>query len=311
MAHPRKFRFGVQFATAKSRDEWRQKVQLTERLGYDTVCLSDHFLDVLAPLPALMAAAEATSRVKVGTCLLDNDFRHPVVLAKEIATLDLLTGGRVELGIGAGWMKSDYDESGITYEPAKVRIDKLEEALRVLKGLFAEAPLAFEGKHYHVKLNGTPKPLQKPHPPILIGGGGKRMLGVAAREADIVGVNFNLGAGAYSAAMGTDATVAATDEKVRWVREAAGSRFDDLELHVLVFAPFVTPAREQVAQIVGPHFGADKDTVLQMPYALIGTVDEICDLLERRREQHGFSYYTIGEDAMQAFAPVVARMAGR
>lgn len=311
MAHPRKFRFGVQFATAKSRDEWRQKVRLTEELGYDTVCLSDHFLDVLAPLPALMAAAEATSRVRLGTCLLDNDFRHPAVLAKEIATLDLLSEGRVELGIGAGWLKSDYDESGVAYESAKVRIDKLEESLRVLKGLFADAPLTFEGTHYQVRLNGTPKPVQKPHPPFFIGGGGRRMLGVAAREADIVGVNFNLGAGTYSPAMGADATPAATEEKVRWVREAAGARFDDLELHVLVFAPFVTPAREQVAQVVAPHFGADKGTVLQMPYALIGTVDEICDMLERRREQHGFSYYTIGEDAIRAFAPVVARMTGR
>lgn len=311
MAHDRKFRFGVQFVNAGSAEEWRRKVRQAEDMGYATVCLSDHFLDQLAPVPGLMAAADATTRVRIGACMLDNDFRHPVVLAKEIATMDVLSGGRIELGIGAGWLKTDYEQSGIPYDGAGLRIEKLAEALAVMKGLFAEGTCTFAGKHYQVKLDGLPKPLQRPHPPLFIGGGGRRMLRLAAREADIVGINFNLGAGEYGPGLGGDATPQVTDQKVAWVREAAGERYPELELQVLVFVPVVTPAREQVAAAVGPHFGAAADVVLKMPYALIGTVDQIVAQIEERREMYDISYITIAESSMHAFAPIVERLAGR
>lgn len=311
MAHPRRFRFGVQFVNARDSEEWRQKVRQAENLGYDTVCLSDHFMDQLAPIPGLMAAADATSTVRIGACVLDNDFRHPVVLAKEIATLDVLSGGRVELGIGAGWLRSDYEQSGICYDPAGTRIDRLVEALKILRGLFAEGTLNFDGRHYQVHLDGRPKPVQRPHPPIFMGGGGRRMLTLAAREADIVGINFNLRAGQYGPALGTDTTVGATDQKLCWVREAAGARYADLELQVLVFVPIIASNREEVARGVARHFGAVSEDILEMPYALIGRVDQIVSQLEQRREKYDISYITIGEQAMHAFAPVVERLAGQ
>lgn len=311
MAHPRTFRFGVQFIGAGSGDEWRYKVRKAESLGYSSVCLSDHFQDQLAPVPGLMAAAEATRNIRINACVFDNDFRHPVVLAKEAATLDLLSGGRFELGIGAGWMKTDYDQSGIPYESAAVRIDKLEESLQILKGLFRDGTYRFEGKHYQVNLDGRPKPVQRPHPPFFIGGGGKRMLGVAARHGDIVGINFDLRAGKYGPELGGQATIEATEQKIQWVKEAAGARFADIELQVLVFVPIVSSTRDLTAHQVAPHFGTTPDVILKMPYALIGTVDEIAAVLEERREKYGFSYIVIGEQGMETFAPVVARLAGK
>ncbi len=311
MGHSRKFRFGVQFVNATGADDWRRKVQEAETLGYDAVCLSDHFGDQLAPLTALMQAADATRNVRVGAGVFDNDFRHPVVLGKELATLDLLSGGRLELGIGAGWMKKDYDESGIPYDTPRIRLDRFEEAVAVLKGLFSSSPLNFEGRYYQVKMEGRPRCVQRPHPPFFIGGGGRRMLGIAAREADIVGINFNLAAGEYGPGLGADASVESTQRKLGWVREAAGARYADLELNVLAFVVVVTPAREQVAKAVGPHFNLSGEGVLAMPYALIGSLDEIVATLEERRAMWDISYVTVGESSMHAFAPVVARLAGR
>ncbi|MGH9824912.1 MAG: TIGR03621 family F420-dependent LLM class oxidoreductase, partial [Blastocatellia bacterium] len=186
----KKFRFGAQVAGPASAKGWREKAQAIEAAGYSTLFLPDHFEDMLAPFSALMCAADATSTLRVGTLVFDNDFRHPAVLAKEAATLDLLSGGRVELGMGAGWMITDYEKAGMTYDPVGVRISRLEESLAIVKGLFAVGEFSFSGNHYKVTgFDGLPKPVQKPHPPILIGGGGKRILSLAAREADIVKVN--------------------------------------------------------------------------------------------------------------------------
>ncbi|HVN50318.1 MAG TPA: TIGR03621 family F420-dependent LLM class oxidoreductase, partial [Acidimicrobiales bacterium] len=182
MAHPRRFRFGVQASTAASGDDWRALARRVEDLGYSTLFMPDHFGDQLAPVPALMAAADATSELRIGALVFDNDYKHPVVLAKEAATLDLLSGGRLELGVGAGWMVSDYEQAGMAYDPPKVRVDRFAEGLAVIKGLFAEGELHFEGEHYRIEgLDGRPKPVARPHPPILIGGGAKRMLSIAAR----------------------------------------------------------------------------------------------------------------------------------
>jgi len=288
------------------------KARRVEELGYATLCVPDHFDDQLAPIPALMAAAAATSTLRVGTLVLDNDYRHPLLTAKEAATVDALSGGRFELGMGAGWMRSDYAQSGIAWDPPGVRIDRLDEGLAVVKGLFAGGKFSFAGRHYTVTGHpGTPHPVQRPHPPILIGGGGRRILTLAGREADIVSVNFDLRSGSIGTHLGETATAEITAERLRWVGEAAGDRFDDIELSHTAYLSMVTADREAVAGGLGAGFGLDARQVLDMPNFLIGTVGEIADELERRRDELGFSYIVVGGECFEAMAPVVERLAGR
>jgi probable F420-dependent oxidoreductase len=310
MAHARKFRFGVQASGAADGDAWRRIARKAEDLGYATLFIPDHFGDQLAPVPALMAAADATTTLRVGGLVLDNDYRHPVVLAKELATLDLLSGGRLEVGLGAGWMRSDYEQSGIPYDPPKVRVDRFEEGLAVIKGYLAGGPFSFSGEHYQVSgIEGAPRPVQQPIP-FLIGGGGRRVLSIAAREADIVGINPNLRSGAVDKETIADATAASFDEKVAWVREAAGDRFDDIELNLLVFVAVVTDDRQSMAEMLAGGFGVSPEDALSIPNAFVGTVNQICDDLNERRERWGVSYVVFQEGAMDAMAPVVARLAG-
>lgn len=311
MAHPRRFRFGVQASGASSRKDWLEKVRKAEDLGYSSLFMPDHFTDQLGPLAALTAAAE-NSDLRVGTLVLDNDYRHPVVLAKEAATLDLLSEGRLELGIGAGWMRTDYEQSGIPYDAPGVRVDRFEEGLAILKKAFADGPFTFEGKHYRIAdYDGRPKPVQKPHPPILIGAGGRRMLEIAAREADIVGINPSLAPGEVNAEVGRDGTAERADRKLAWVREAAGDRFDDVELNSLIYVAMVTDDRLGSAATFAPMFGLGAEEALEVPNALVGTVEEICRDLVARRDRWAISYYVVGESAMEALAPVVERMTGR
>jgi probable F420-dependent oxidoreductase len=301
----------VQLANSSSGADWAALARQAEDLGYSTLFLPDHFGDQLAPVPALMAAADATTDLRVGALVLDNDYKHPVVLAKEMATIDVLSGGRLELGLGAGWMNTDYEQSGIPKDPAGVRVSRMEEAVAVLKGLFAEGPFDYEGDHYRITgLDGLPKPVQAPHPPFLIGGGGRRMLSIAAREAQIVGVNPALKSGDIDVETAQDATAEATDRKLAWVREAAGERFDDIELNCLVLATLVTDDRQGTAAMIGQMFGLDAAGALEVPHALIGTVDEIVETIEARRHRWGLSYLVVQGDALDAFAPVVARLAG-
>jgi probable F420-dependent oxidoreductase len=311
MAHPRRFRFGVQLAGAPSRKEWLAKVRRAEDLGYTSLLMPDHFGGQLAPIPALVTVAE-NSDLRIGTLVLDNDYKHPVVLAKEAATIDLLTEGRLELGIGAGWMRTDYEQSGIPYDAPKVRVDRFEESLTVLKKAFAEGSFSFDGMHYRISnYDGQPKPVQRPHPPILIGAGGKRMLEIAAREADIVGINPNMSPGEVNIEVGRDGTGERTDRKLAWVREAAGDRYDEIEFNTLVFIVSVTEDRHAFAADFAPRFGLTAEEGLDVPQALVGTLDEICDEIQARRDRWALSYYTISEGAIEALAPVVERLAGR
>ena len=240
--HP--FRFGVLLTEASSRREWVAKVRKAEDLGYSSIFIPDHFSDQFAPIPALMLAAEA-SGLRLVTGVLANDFRHPVVLAKEAATLDLLSDGRLELGIGAGWSRTEYQQAGMRFDRPNLRIERLAESIAIIRGLFGDGPVSFHGKHYQVDdLEGYPKPAQTPHPPILIGGGARRILGLAGREADIVGINVSLESGGVDyKQLGPNRTAAATDEKLSWVRAAAGNRFRDLELNVLVVVAKLTNNR--------------------------------------------------------------------
>jgi probable F420-dependent oxidoreductase len=311
--HP--FRFGVSVQQARSKDAWIALARQVEGLGYSTLLMPDHLGDQFAPVPALLAAAEATQTLRIGSLVFDNDFRHPVMLAKEAATLDVLSGGRFELGLGAGWERSEYERAGLTYDAPAARVRRMEESLHIIKGLFADGPVTFSGAYYQVQqVEGYPKPVQRPHPPILIGGGGKRTLTLAAREATMVGFSPAF-RGPGGGADYTDATPASLHQKVAWVRQAAGDRFDDLELSILVAEVFTTEEREAAAQFIAQTMAPDMpelttELILSVPYLLIGSVEQICADLLSRREQFGISYITVFERSMEALAPVVARLAG-
>jgi probable F420-dependent oxidoreductase len=306
------FRFGVQCGGDRDRADLEQLARKIEALGYSTFYVPDHFIDTqMAPIIAMAVAAEATATLRVGALVFDNDYKHPAILAKEIATLDRLSDGRVELGIGAGWMKVDYEALGLAYDPAGVRVDRLEEALAVIKGCWASEAFSFDGAHYTItEYNGIPKPTQQPRPPILVGGGGPRVLRLAGREADIVGINPNLRAGTVTNDAATNSVAEMVDQKVDWIREGAGARFDDLELQIRFFFAAITDDRQALAAAAAPGFGLDAEAALESGIACIGTIDEICDQLQRRRDRWGVSYAVIGDDIFEAFAPVVERLAG-
>lgn len=305
----RPFRFGLQCRGPADRDGWRALARQAEDLGWSTLTLPDHFEGALAPTPALMAAADATTTLRVGTIVYANDYRHPVVLAKETASMDVLSGGRFELGIGAGWMTTDYEQAGLALDRPGVRIERLTEALAVLRGLWAGGPCTLRGEHYRIDgLEGTPAPATPGGPPVVIGGGGERMLRLAGAEADVVGINVNLAAGVIDARAFPDGTAAATDAKVRWVREAAGER--DPELHVRVHLAVVTDDRESVIEQLAGGFGLTPAEARETPHAVIGSVEQICEQLQERRARWGISYLGLSADQLEAFAPVIDRLAG-
>ena len=309
--HDRRFRFAVQVSNAASGQEWADVAREAESLGYSVLSMPDHFDDMFAPGPGMAAAAAATRSLRVGALVYDNDYRHPVVLAKEAATLDVLSGGRLELGLGAGWQTTDYERSGIPLDPPGVRISRMVEGLRILKGLMADGEFSFQGEHYTVAgLDGRPKPVQRPHPPVLIGGGGRRILSIAAREADIVGIGANLRSGRVGPHLVENVTAEATARKVAWVREAAGDRFDQLELQMQVFLFMLSEDRAAAAAGLAHAMETTVEEVLRTPIVLIGTEREIADQLCRQRETYGVSYLSVTSQVMRDFAPVVARLAG-
>ena len=309
MVQPRPFRFGAGFFGAPSREAWVSLARRTEELGYSTFLIPDHFQPQLAPLTALMAAADATRTLRVGCFVFDNDFRHPAALAKEVATLDLLSGGRFEFGMGAGWAAADYERTGIPFDPPAVRISRLAEALHIMKGLFADEPVTFSGTHYTVAgLEGFPKPLQRPHPPVLIGGSRKELLSLAAREADIISLLGSTGPAQHDLA---DHTGAATARRVEWIKQAAGDRFSALELNTFVFEVVITADRQGAANQLAAAYGMTSQDVLASLHFLVGTVDDVIEELTSWRAQFGISYVAVfGEASMEAFAPVVALLAG-
>lgn len=309
MTTKRPFRFGVAYRSAASRAEWVEEARKIESLGYNIMLSTDHLEIVdLAPSLALMVAADVTSKLRIGSFVFNNDFRHPTMLAKEAASLDFLSDGRFELGIGPGYLPDNYERSGIPLDRPGIRIARMEESLHILKDFFTQEKVTFSGKYYHVNnLQGLPKPIQKPYPPIYIGGGGQRILSVAAREADIIGLTAILKAGGKDFDM-ANITAEATAQKLAWVRQAAGARFDQLEINSFVFIVQVTPYREKVAGGMASHFGLTAEQLLASPHCLIGTVEQICADLQQRREQHGISYVTVLKDHVDAFAPVVERL---
>jgi probable F420-dependent oxidoreductase len=318
MPAPRPFRFGASAEATATRAEWISLVRRTEALGYAVFVIPDHFSsEFFPPIAALMAAADATTRIRIASYVFDNDFRHPAVLAKEAASLDLLSDGRLELGIGAGWDPGDYTQTGLPLDPPGRRIDRLAESITILKRFFTDETVTFAGAHYQVtKLPAAPKPLQRPHPPFFVGGGGRRLLTLAGEEADIVGLHFKVNAD--GTVDGSERTEAALARKIEWVQAAAGERFGAIELNLLPNAVVVTDDRQQAAEAisltVSAHQGPGSitpDEVLASPYWLIGSVEQIVRQLLHLRAAYGISYWTIRTSDVETAAPVVARLAGR
>ncbi|MCU1392959.1 MAG: putative oxidoreductase [Ilumatobacteraceae bacterium] len=315
MSTPRPFRFGIQASGAADRAAWVSLAQRAETNGFDVLTMPDHFGDQLAPVPALMTAADATTTLRIGALVWDNDYKHPIVLAKELATMDVLSEGRLEIGIGAGWMISDYEEAGMPYDSPKVRIDRFVEGLAVIKAAMGAGPFSHSGEHYTItNHNGLPKPVQGPCPPILIGGGGKRVLGIAAREADIIGINGTMTAGVVGPDAISTMTAEAVDEKVDIVRAAAGDRLADIEMNVRVFIVKSTETTEQRDEFITTFSGAigvPASFMIESPFALVGPPEQMIEDLLARRERWGFSYAIVGAEDVESFAPVVAALAGK
>lgn len=295
----RRFRFGVVAAGARTGEEWAEKARRIESMGYATMLTPDGLKYTLAPLPALTAAARATRSLRVGTYVIANDFRNPVLLAKEAATVDVLSGGRFELGIGVGRPAAAEDNRmlGIPFDSGALRVARLEESLAVLKALLEGQTTTAPGPHYAAEnAQISPLPLQKPRPPILVGAGKRRLLELAAREADII-------------ALGVAPTEPESGlaERIGWIRDAAGPRFEQIELNLNLMA-----VGQQVPRWIASQMGLTAESLARSgaASALTGSTDEMVETLQRRRESLGISYIVVADELLEGLAPVVERLTG-
>jgi probable F420-dependent oxidoreductase len=319
------FRFGLQAYAPNSGKEWRELARKAEASGFSSFHLADHIIgpgpalaatghpvQTVAAIPAMAVAAEATSTIKVGCRVLCVDYRNPVMLAKEVATLDFFSEGRLELGLGAGWLQGEYEAIGVPFDRAGVRIDRFEEVITLLRASFVEGELNIDTPHVHaVGFEAVPKPFTKSGPPIMIGGGAKRILTIAGREADIVSLNFNNSSGKLGADGIGSSTAELTDQKIQWIKDGAGARFDQIEIEIAAYFTIVTPDGEGTRAKMAPMFGMTPEVFAEHPNALIGSVDEICDRIVERRERFGISYVSFGASVIDAVIPVVERLAGK
>ncbi len=315
------FRFAIQSATADSGHTWRELARRAEGSGYSTLFVADHYVDsasnggqVLAAVPAIATAAAVTDTLRVGARVLCIDYHHPVVLAKQAATLDLLSDGRFDLGLGAGWVGSEYEAMGLVMDGPSERIARLADTVDIMRRFFAGETLEPGSSGVRSSgFKGQPLPVQPGGPPIMIGGGARKVLTLAGRVADIVSFNFDNRAGVVGPASVQSAAASVMEQRIGWVREGAGDRFDQIELEVGAYFTVVTPdtaSGSATAEKMGGMFGMTGDDMAAHPNALIGTVDEICDRLIERRERFGISFVTVGDRLLDAFAPIVARLAG-
>jgi probable F420-dependent oxidoreductase len=322
----RPFRFAVLSGIYSwSKTELRELAARVQDLGYDVFQMSDHVAGPgeamgvtghppsgMAVVPALMALADATDHLRVGSLVSCVGYHHPVVLASEMASVDLLSDGRLELGLGAGWLGNEYQALGIPFDPAPQRIDRLAEAVTLMKLLFSGDQVSFHGEYFQVEgFEGAPRPVQRPHPPIVIGGGARRVLQLAGREADVVSINYDNRSGLLGADGFRRSTEEATLRKIQWIREGAGDRFDEVEIHIGAYFTAVTDDPASVADQMSATFGLPVSAIMSHPHVLIGPVENICEQLVRRRELYGISYVSIGTDLAEVFAPVVERLAGK
>ena len=323
MSHP--FRFGLQAYAPESGRQWRELARKAESSGFSSFHLADHIIgpgpalaatghpvQTVAAIPAMAVAAEATSTIKVGCRVLCVDYRNPVMLAKEVATLDFFSEGRLELGLGAGWLQGEYEAVGIAFDRAGVRLDRFEEVIGLLRASFAEGELNIDTPHVHaVGFEAVPKPFTKSGPPIMIGGGAQRILTIAGREADIVSLNFNNSSGKLGAEGIGSSTAEHTDQKIQWIRNGAGERFDQIEIEIAAYFTVVTPDGAGTRAKMAPMFGMTPEVFAEHPNVLIGSVDEICDRIIERRERFGISYTSFGASVMDSVIPVVERLSGK
>jgi probable F420-dependent oxidoreductase len=327
----RPFRFGLQSYAATSGADWRQQARTAEALGYSAFHLADHVIgpgpalsatnhpvQTVAAVPAMAVAAEATSTIRIGCRVFCMDYRNPVMLAKEAATLDLFSDGRLELGLGAGWLQGEYEAMGAQWDSAGVRLDRFEETIGLIRAAFGEGELNIDGIHVHaVGFEAVPKPVAtgsrrdgRTRPPIMIGGGARRVLGIAGREADIVSLNFDNSSGKLGPTGIGSSTAQLTAEKLRWIKAGAGDRFGEIEIEIGAYFTAVTDDRAAGLARFGTAMGLSLEEAAEHPHALIGSVDSICDTLIERRERYGISYITVGKANLEAFAPVVERLSG-
>src|SRR5258706_6117260 len=314
--HP--FRFGCMNEMMLPANQWRDHVRKMESLGYDIMLMRDHFLpdvfgDTFGPMAALMSAADATSTLRVGSMVISNDFRHPTVLAKEIATIDFLSDGRFELGLGAGWMRAEYDQMGIEFDQPGLRIERLEESVQIIRGLLANNPFTHIGGHYQIKeINGFPKPTQT-RLPIMIGGGNKRIFNLAGHAADIVGILVTNVASGVVVNDPHGRLAESVLQRIAWVKEGAGDRFENIEFNSAMDVVVTNDRHSATEAFIEQHGwqGISVEQVWDMPSVFIGTVDQIVDEMCARREIFGFSYYWVSDTFIDDFAPVVAQLSGK
>ena len=323
MSHP--FRFGLQAYAPESGKQWRELARKAESTGFSSFHLADHIIgpgpalaatghpvQTVAAIPAMAVAAEATSTIKVGCRVLCVDYRNPVMLAKEVATLDFFSEGRLELGLGAGWLQGEYEAVGIPFDRAGVRLDRFEEVIGLLRASFAEGELNIDTTHVHaVGFEAVPKPFTKSGPPIMIGGGAQRILTIAGREAYIVSLNFNNSSGKLGAEGIGSSTAEHTDQKIQWIRNGAGERFNQIEIEIAAYFTVVTPDGAGTRAKMAPMFGKTPEVFAEHPNVLIGSVYEICDRIVERRERFGISYTSFGASVMDSVIPVVERLSGK
>jgi probable F420-dependent oxidoreductase len=307
------FRFGVGPGGLKPVDqgEWRDLALRAEAYGYSTLSVSDH-LSHYGPFAAMSVAAGATSTLRLGTLVLCNDLYHPAVLAREAITLDALSGGRVELGLGAGWMSSDYDAISLPFDPPSVRISRLREAVGIIRTLLRGETCSSIGDFYRVDgLRIETAGTQAGSIPLLLAGSGDKMLTLAGEEADIVGVNVNLGGGSWSNDVWKSASAQSTAMKLRTLDRSSASREVAPERQIVSHFTRVTEDRTAVLELLARQWNLPLAEVADSPHALVGTVDQIVDQLERLRQQDSFSYITVDATVMDEFAPVVRQLAGQ
>ena len=324
----RPFRFGVQSYAAESPQDWRDQARRAEALGFSTFSVADHVIGPgpaltatnhpiqnVAAIPAMAVAIEATDTINVGARVFCTDYRQPVMFAKELATLDFFSDGRLELGLGAGWLQGEYEAMGVQWDRPGIRLDRFEETITVIRQHFGDGLVDIAGEYVKASgFEGLPKP-PNGMPPIMIGGGAKRVLGIAGREADIVSLNFNNSSGKIGPAGVGSSTAGLTAEKVGWIRDGAeqrtdGRSFDDIEIEIGAYFTVVTDQRDATLEKMAPMFALEPAQLAEHPHALIGSVDTICEQLAERRDTYGISYVTFGVSVLESVAPIVERLAG-
>ena len=316
------FRFGVQAYSADSPDEWRDLAKKAETLGFSSFHLADHYigegpalsaanhpLQNLASIPALVVAAEATESIRVGCRVFCCDYHQPVVLAKEVATIDWFSGGRLELGLGAGWVETEYDAMGVAMDRPGIRINRMTETLELIRQHYSGDQIELAGEH--VQASGfSGAPTTGAMPPIMIGGGSPRILGIAGREADIVSINFDNSAGKIGPEGVGSGTNDGTAQKIEWIRAGAGERFDDLEIEIAAYFTVVTDHRDVVQEEFANLFRLEVSEIANHPHCLIGPVEELVEKIQQRREELGINYVTFSGAVIDDVAPIVDALSG-